>query len=82
MVVQDARADDRLTALPIVGDVVHFGLGDVMGKGTGAALLGAGRLVSEHDHPSTLLDAIALLTVETLPTDDVTAVAPYRRAVS
>jgi sigma-B regulation protein RsbU (phosphoserine phosphatase) len=41
-----------------------------------------GRLVSEHDHPSTLLDAIALLTVETVPTDDVTAVAVYRRAVS
>ncbi|WP_242665262.1 PP2C family protein-serine/threonine phosphatase [Nocardioides sp. PD653-B2] len=41
-----------------------------------------GRLVSEHDDPSTLLDAIALLTVATVPTDDVTAVAVYRRAVS
>ena len=41
-----------------------------------------GRLVSEHDHPSTLLDTIAQLTVETVPTDDVTAVAVYRRAGS
>jgi hypothetical protein len=29
-----------------------------------------------------LLDAIALFTVETVPTDDVTAVAVHRRAVS
>jgi hypothetical protein len=40
-----------------------------------------GRLVSEHDHPAALLDAIALLTVRNVPMDDVTAVAVYRLAV-